>query len=1220
MKKIAIPMGLLCTSGLILCQTGPTSTENYIQSKTYLDYNASGQSTKTAETVQYFDGLGRPKQIVNVKASPLGRDVVTHIEYDAFGRQAKDFLPVPQAGTLNGAIVPSSLANATEPDIYGSEKIFSEKVFQNSPLDRIIAQRPVGNAWEDKPVAFWYDAVTTADAVKKFSTTTIWENGATKSTPSHAGIYQDAQLYKNTVIDEDGNQTIEFKNGRGQVILLRKVVSASENADTYYVYNEYNQLAFVVPPLLAKIKSWSQADQDNLAYEYRYDGRNRLVEKKLPGKDWETMIYDKQDRLVGTQDAELRKKGQWLYTKYDQFGRTAITGLATGNTGTTPGSIRIAEQNIVDGYSSNNVNRLNTVFFERQGMDVYYGNPDTSYPNSSKWVTLLSLNYYDSYPAYSFNPSISDVLGESILTGTVTDGKSTKGLPVMSFVKNIEDDNWTKNYTYYDTRGRVVGTYSINHLGGYTQTESKLDFAGVPQNINTYHLRKPGESGITVKERFVYDHQNRLKEHYHQVDDKPEQLLAENSYNELSQLKNKKVGNNLQSIDYTYNIRGWMSGINKDQMTIPDLGGKLFSYKIKYNQKEGITNPDQTLFLGKDVKAKYNGNIAEIDWRAIESIGANPSLLPKRYGYAYDSLNRLTAGYYQNPQNPYSKENIESLAYDLNGNVINLYRTSVMEYGNNTATVIDHLDYTYTGNQAVKIKDISGNKTGYEGTAGFPIDYDTNGNMTSMMDKQITGIGYNYLNLPNKINIGVDQITTQISTKYRADGVKLRKENVKSSVGFAGTDTTMQTTDYLDGFQYYKSVSSGGTGESSEMVMMSKHAFEPQAFTLIGIPDPTVDPPLGGGGILTPAKTPDLQFFPTSEGFYDYAKNQYIYSYKDQVGNIRISYGRNNNGNLEIVDANDYYPFGMNHLKTGNAFFGVGSYKSYKMQGQELQETGFYAYKWRQYMSDVGRFFSVDPLSEQFPYNSTYAFQENKLGMGVELEGLELLKNHTGFFAIHGNDMKVKRAPISQISNGRAAFTAGGIGLSTNGYNPGGARMSSGTTGLKLNSYKYNGPLVGDAQLQNMKDYPVASDRQRPTTTKTGAEMWNLKQTAVDKTVATDLGVREIAALIQLGANIPDAVKSMGNYVQASKDVKVIEGQAMRMDDAINYVDSSGIEMNQQTRNDVVNYVYDGTLPDSNAGLMPNSLIIQNGTQIMKDNGIPIQPLDQQLINKNIQQ
>ncbi|MBB6372394.1 hypothetical protein [Chryseobacterium shigense] len=55
-----------------------------------------------------------------------------------------------------------------------------------------------------------------------------------------------------------------------------------------------------------------------------------------------------------------------------------------------------------------------------------------------------------------------------------------------------------------------------------------------------------------------------------------------------------------------------------------------------------------------------------------------------------------------------------------------------------------------------------------------------------MMDKQITGISYNFLNLPDVLNIGLDPITSQIKTNYRADGVKLRKENIKTSVGIAG--------------------------------------------------------------------------------------------------------------------------------------------------------------------------------------------------------------------------------------------------------------------------------------------------------------------------------------------------------------------------------------------------------------------------------------------------
>ncbi|GAA4161054.1 DUF6443 domain-containing protein [Chryseobacterium ginsenosidimutans] len=976
MKKILIPIGTLLLSGLVHAQL--SSTENYIQSRTYLEPVTTSSSTaKQIETVQYFDGLGRPKQAVNVKASPTGKDVVTHIEYDGFGRQVKDYLPVPQQGTQNGAIYTTPLSNATQPTLYGAEKIFSEKILENSPLDRILQQKQVGNDWNNKPVQFGYDANTTADAVKKYTTVTTWVNGATSSVLSQSTNYGTAQLYKNTVTDEDGNATIEFKNGEGQVLLVRKVISATENADTYYVYNEYNQLAFVISPKAAVASDPNSALND-LCYQYKYDGRNRLVEKKLPGKGWEYMVYDKADRLVATQDANLRANNQWLYTKYDQFGRIVMTGLSIGY-----GNTRLSEQNNADTTGNSSVRRSPYVSFIVQGIEGYYENYDQTYPNSSRWVKLLSVNYYDTYPAYGFNPTFpANILGQATLTdASSTESTSTKSLPVMSLVKNIEDDNWTKNYTWYDTKGRAIGTHSINHLGGYTKTETLLDFAGVVGRNNTSHLRKQGETGVFITEGFIYDNQNRLLQHYHKVDDKPEVVLADNTYNELSQLSNKKVGNNLQSIDYNYNIRGWLTDINKDQMPVTDLGGKLFSYKIKYTQKDGIDNPDPAQFPGKNVSIKYNGNIAEVDWRSVENIGNNPSLTPKRYGYAYDKLNRLTAGYYQNPQNPNSKENTELLDYDLNGNITNLYRTSVTEYGNTTPTLIDNLGYVYASggnsNKLTNINDSAYNATGYEG-GGQTIDYDLNGNMINMYDKGIGTIQYNYLNLPKHLEYSKSSNElVVIDTKYSADGVKLSKTNSTTIEGLTGPLTDIKITDYLDGFQYMSRppASPPGGGGGSESLMANSEtsrALETQAYTLN---DTTLlfDPPPPP----TSLKNPDLQFFPTAEGFYDYVKNQYIYQYKDHLGNVRVSFGRNTSNALEIVDANDYYPFGMNHLKSGTSFFGTSSYKNYKYNGKELQESGMYDYGARFYMPDLGRWGVVDPLAEQYRRHSVYNYAIN---------------------------------------------------------------------------------------------------------------------------------------------------------------------------------------------------------------------------------------------------
>jgi len=519
MKKILIPIGALLLSGLSNAQNQSSNTENYIYSKTYLDYDAvTGLPTKTSETVQYFDGLGRPKQVVNVKASPQGKDVVTPILYDGFGRQVRDYLPVPQQGTQNGAIYTQGSALVDFPvgdpaGVYTNEKAFVHKNLENSPLDRVLSQVQPGTAWQGKPVQFGYDANTVEDAVKKYTTVTTWVNGATSSQISQSTNYLAAQLYKNTVTDEDGNQTIEFKNGEGQMLLVRKMLSATEKADTYYVYNEYNQLAFVIPPL-ASAPTVESTTVENLYYQYRYDGRNRLVEKKLPGKGWEYMVYDKQDRLVLTRDAVLEAQGKWLFTKYDQFSRPIYTGILDSPPG------RAQQVAAVEGLGSNNETRTAAPNFNNTGMDVYY-TTNSAYPQYN--YVLLSVNYYDTYPSYNFNPAFpTTILGQTLLTDTpTTEGLSTKSLPVMSLVKNIEDDNWTKNYTYYDKKGRSIGSYSINHLGGRTKAESKLDFAGVVQQSITRHKRLDTDTDKVITENFNYDQQNRLLSHTHQVDSGP---------------------------------------------------------------------------------------------------------------------------------------------------------------------------------------------------------------------------------------------------------------------------------------------------------------------------------------------------------------------------------------------------------------------------------------------------------------------------------------------------------------------------------------------------------------------------------------------------------------------------------------------------------------------------------------------------------------------------
>ncbi|WP_185291077.1 DUF6443 domain-containing protein [Chryseobacterium lactis] len=956
MKKIQL-LGLLFTAAVTYAQS---TSENYIYAKTFL----SGDCIKKAETITYFDGLGRAKQLINVKATTTGKDLVTPITYDEFGRSTKDILPVP-VNTLNAAIHTGIVNENTANSYYGSANAYSEKQIENSPLDRTLQQAQPGEAWKmsaGHTIKYKYEVNGTGE-VKKFVTTTT-TNGAgaginTVSSISVAteggGFYNAGILYKNTVTDEDGTPVIQFQNGLGQVLLIRRT-DGTQNVDTYYVYNEYGQMAFVIPP-----KAVQQIEQngnnitpfilESLCYQYRYDGQGREVEKRLPGRgDWESVVYDGADRAVLTQDANLKKNQQWMLTKYDPFGRVAYTGLiASGNS-------RAGMQNFV---GNQIISETQTPLgFSKSGITIYYTNNFLS-----DFTTALMVNYYDSYPRDMKEAPPVKILDQFVVSPNrdANGGISTISLPTTAYLKNIENDSWTKTYFFYDTKGRKIGENSWNHLGGYTKGEFKLDFAGQPEESYTYHLRNQGNTEIKIKERFIYDGQNRLLKHYHQVDTQPEELLAENSYNDIGQLINKKTGNAtgipLQSIDYTYNIRGWLTKINDPA----NLNGKLFGYEVRYN------NPLNTQVMGR-----YNGNITEIDWN-----NGSENLL-KRYVYEYDKVNRLTKAFYKELSTGISGTFDEHLTYDLNGNIGTLKRWAIPVYGL-TSTLVDDLTYQYVGNRLDKVIETALNDTGYEG-GNNAIDYDLNGNMITMKDKGIHSIVYNYLNLPESYSITQNNplggsASFGLSYLYRADGVKLRKINT-SGGGGKGQSKTNDITDYLDGFQYrfYEIVEPCPWCRTSV-------AFEQEAFKAEN-----------KDGLKPTEPIWRLDFVPTAEGFYSFEENRYIYQYKDHLGNARVNYAKNNAGALEITDANNYYPFGMNHI--GGIKSQLGGYLNYKYNGKELQEMGMYDYGARFYMPDLGRWGVVDPLAEKFYSYSPYNYVMNDPIASYDPDGMDVKNDY----------------------------------------------------------------------------------------------------------------------------------------------------------------------------------------------------------------------------------
>jgi RHS repeat-associated protein len=93
-----------------------------------------------------------------------------------------------------------------------------------------------------------------------------------------------------------------------------------------------------------------------------------------------------------------------------------------------------------------------------------------------------------------------------------------------------------------------------------------------------------------------------------------------------------------------------------------------------------------------------------------------------------------------------------------------------------------------------------------------------------------------------------------------------------------------------------------------------------------------------------------------------------------------------------LIEENAYYPFGLKMSGISSRAMGRQPNKEKTFQGQRFDDElglDWVQFKWRNHDPQIGRFIEIDPLAEEYVYNSTYAFSENKVTGHVELEGLE---------------------------------------------------------------------------------------------------------------------------------------------------------------------------------------------------------------------------------------
>lgn len=506
------------------------------------------------------------------------------------------------------------------------------------------------------------------------------------------------------------------------------------------------------------------------------------------------------------------------------------------------------------------------------------------------------------------------------------------GKVVSAQAKVLNGTKMLKTDYTYDGYGRLLKLRVDNHLDGQDLTTNTYNHADWLLGSAREHLAwgKP----LTIVKTHTYDGFGRRTQTSQSVNGQPG-VLSQCTYNDRDQLTRRRLGGGLQSIDYSYNTRGWLTRVNDPlgPKHADPLGGDLFYMQLYYDSGQSQVGADP----------QYNGNIAHMVWQVA---GGER----KAYGFGYDTLNRLTRATYADlaSSGVYTVNENYSLfgvSYDDNGNLKGLSRNGLYPSGASLVKgLIDKLHYSYNGNQLISVGELAGGAAAASGFAPSKVSqqslaysYDKNGNLTHDPHKGLQ-FAYNHLNLPEQISGKAN-----IAFTYDAAGNKLRKEVVG-----------LEVRDYVGGIEYRNGALEAIHHEEGRTLKNQNGQFVNEFF---------IRDHLGSVRV--------------------------VFADKNGDGKIQLDNPATPAVNeSEILQENHYYPFGM--PMTGPWAAGGAPLNRYRYNGMEYNEDAglnWYDYGARWYDPAIGRWGSVDPLAAQYAPHSPYSYALNRPINAVDPDG-----------------------------------------------------------------------------------------------------------------------------------------------------------------------------------------------------------------------------------------
>lgn len=875
---------------------------------------------------KYFDGLGRGNMTVLKNFSPGGQDLVSMVNFDGYGRLSNKWLPVPinSVAKPNADIVIQQAKNYyNDPNPYYSfnESFVDAKTYKPGAVYRSL----------DKSFKQGGQAMTKYD-IKQY---VVDEDNIILLELADENIQFSTYDVQQT-IDEDGHVTIVFANFLGQIIMTR-MADGENTHDTYYLYDDLGRLCYVLSPEASDRMSCtgiyprsdintSSSPLAQYAYAYTYDEAGRCVARKIPGRDWENVIYDKANQLAFTQAGNQCQSFMWTYYKYDNQGRPIQSGTTML---VSPEGTR-------------------TTYAEIKAEETYQaGTGYTSAKPLGSDTKLLTQQFYDSYdfltlPAYSTlasNLSYSGSQGTKYSNIINNVDIALLGKPTGTWVAMLEtiaNPPTLLTALYYDDKGRVIQSNASNQLNGYDKNSYTYSFVGQMLSNTHAHSSISGSVTTNVTElyRWLYDKAGRMTSVRHKLNTQAEIVLDSLLYDETGRITRKILHGGMQAVDYAYNQQGQLKS----------LSSPAFTETLKYSDPD----PDGTPL--------YNGSIASVQY------GNGTG-----YRYTYDGLNRLKTADYIDVNNAANNgtfsEKIDE--YDKNGNIKQLTRSGLArDQYNMTGGVapvvknnLDQLTMTYEGNQLQKTVDANPTAQYLSvGMADFAdvqdaiqpqlpeYYYDANGNCTGNLNKGIAWSTYNILNRPQTIQMINGNKSCYV---YDATGIKRRTEYYTAQAGIQ-----VPLGDYRKelGRTYGVVSSSSWTDYCGNYVYV----------------DGTLARILTSEGYVKVTGTNPANW-------------RYAYNLTDHLGSSRAQLLSDPLSNATskactVVSTAEYYPLGMEIRRSDTNTSGTNPYLYGSNELERMHGLNLYEFPYRWYDYAVAGFTTLDPLAEKHYSESPYSY------------------------------------------------------------------------------------------------------------------------------------------------------------------------------------------------------------------------------------------------------